>query len=90
MKKSIIPGGDENECFLCHRWGPEHRHHCLHGPDRNMAEKYGLTVRLCFDCHRVLHDEGEHDWELKQVAQRAFEKKYSHEKWMEVFGRNYL
>jgi hypothetical protein len=32
----------------------------------------------------------EADLRLKRVAQITFEAKYSHEKWMEVFGKNYL
>ena len=27
---------------------------------------------------------------LQQAAQKAFEKKHSYEKWMEVFGRNFI
>ena len=27
---------------------------------------------------------------LKQIAQRAFEAKYSHEMWMQEFGKNFL
>ena len=78
------------QCYICGAPGKLHRHHCLHGSMRRKAESYGLTVFLCWDCHRRLHDYGEHDLELQQVAQRAFEEKYDHELWMQEFGRNYL
>lgn len=90
MKRSIIQGGNNREtCFLCFR-GATDRHHCVHGSRRKKAEEYGLTVWLCPECHRRLHDTGLNDRFLEQVAQMAFEEKYSHELWMEEFGKDYL
>ena len=91
MKESIIPGGaDRSKCYLCWRPDPEHRHHLLHGSRRQKAEEYGLTVWICWKCHKLLHDKGEHDLELERVAQRVFEKRYGHELWMREFGKDYL
>jgi len=89
MKKSIIPGDDPERCFLCGRMHPEHVHHCLHGIRRKSADKYGLTVHLCVRCHMALHDRGEHDRELQELAQEVFEERYSHADWMRIFGKNY-
>ena len=36
------------------------------------------------------HNNAEVDRRLKQIAQRAFEAKYGHEKWMQEFGKSYL
>ena len=36
------------------------------------------------------HNNAEVDRRLKQIAQRAFEAKYGHEKWMQEFEKNYL
>lgn len=66
-----------------------HVHHCIHGNRRKAADKYGLTVHLCPGCHQALHDKGDYDMELKWIAQDAFEAIYSHEEYMEIFGRNY-
>ena len=44
---------------------------------------------LCPACHMKLHDKGLHDRELEQIAQREFEKQYSHELWMQEFGKDY-
>lgn len=55
-----------------------------------MADKYGLTVHLCVRCHTRLHDLGEHDLEMEQIGQQAFEDIYGHERFMQVFGKDYL
>ena len=55
-----------------------------------MADRYDLTVYLCPDCHRELHDHGTGDLMLQKLAQKHFEDQYGHEKYMEVFGKNYL
>ena len=81
---------DNFECYLCGRTGTLHRHHCLHGIRRKAADKYDLTVYLCPECHRRLHDNGDGDRELQKLAQRTFESRYGHEKYMETFGKNYL
>ena len=67
----------------------------MHGTaNRRLSEHYGLKVYLCPYHHRngpeAAHRCRQTDILLKQAAQRAFERKYSHEKWMEVFCRNYL
>jgi len=59
--------------------------------NRKLSEKYGLKVWLRHDIHMDLHDRNkELEIKLKQDAQRAFEKKYSHEAWMKIFRKNYL
>lgn len=81
---------DKLECFLCGRGGALHRHHCLHGSRRKAADRYDLTVFLCPECHRRLHDTGCGDLMLEQLAQRHFESQFGHKKYMEIFGKNYL
>lgn len=92
------------ECFLCReevgsipelRHTGLHKHHFLHGPDRKKAEHFGLWAYVCSERHHEYGPEAPHvnkavDLHLQQVAQRAFEKKYSHEDFMKEFGRNYL
>lgn len=86
---SIIRGDTPERCFICGRIYPEHVHHCLHGCRRAEADRYGLTVHLCAECHRKLHDCGTHDADLEEIAQEAFEERYGHDAWMRVFGKNY-
>lgn len=91
--RSIIQ--NEKKCYLCGSTVGLERHHCIFGDGwRKLADKYGLTVWLCGYHHRDnrngVHGNNELAKQLKKVAQGAFEKKYSHEKWMQIFGRNYL
>ena len=94
MRKSIIASGEC--CYLCGNTQNLERHHCLYGRGiRQLSDRFGLTVMLCPRCHRdtkygVHGLNKEADLRLKRIAQITFESIYSHEKWMKVFGRNYL
>lgn len=72
-----------------------HRHHFMHGSYKKKAEHFGLWGYVCVEKHHEYGPEAPHanskvDKHLQQVAQRAFEKKYSHEMWMQEFKKNYL
>ena len=92
--KSIIQ--TEKVCYVCGSEYALERHHCIHGTaGRKLADKYGLTVWLCPTCHRSsvgVHgrDGAELDKYLKQQAQMAFKSKYGDQKWLQIFGKNYL
>ena len=88
-KRSIIPGDQDDTCYICGKHGMMDVHHMLHGPYRKLADHYRLTVHLCHRCHMVLHDTGRYDRELEKLAQESFEKWISHEEWMRVFGKDY-
>lgn len=90
--KSIIEGDTKHKCYLCgHYILHGHVHHCIHGTaGRIKADKYGLTVHLCPDCHRSLTDKGLKDHYLEETAQKYFEQKYSHKEWMTIFGKSYI
>ena len=70
-------------------------HHIMHGTaNRKQSEKYGLKVWLCHEDHRTgkeaVHRCRETDLKLICIAQRRFEELYGHDKWMEVFMKNYI
>ena len=92
MTNSII--SNKKECFLCGAMSGLERHHIMAGTaNRKLSERYGLWVYLCHNCHTGdggAQYEKELNLSLKQTAQHAFEKQWSHEKWMEVFRKNYL
>lgn len=102
MAKSIMQDKAGGECYLCRKLlgidAPaicREEHHAMHGTaNRKLAEHYGLKVYLCPYHHRTgtaaVHRSSQTDLLLKQDAQKIFEHKYGHTKWMEVFGRNYL
>lgn len=94
MAKSIIKQ-TEGQCFLCGRTGYLEEHHIFFGEKhRRLSEKYGLKVRICPNCHRDsqdgVHSSREKADELRRIGQRAFEEKYGREKFLKVFGKNYL
>lgn len=102
MSRSIMQDKREGTCWLCmglngdydRRTGLE-EHHAIQGnPGRKLSEHYGLKVYLCRQHHRegpeAVHNNPGNRRRLQQEAQRTFERKYSHDRWMEVFGRSYL
>lgn len=102
MSKSIMQDKSGGECYLCNMLlgidtpaPTREEHHVMYGTaNRKLSEHYGLKVYLCPYHHRngpqAAHKCRQTDILLKQAAQRVFERKYSPEKWMEVFGKNYL
>lgn len=93
---------DKNHtCYLCmmldgnHKLHRQlHEHHIFSGPNRIHSEEYGLKVYLCLEHHMTgklaVHNCRETRELLHKIGQREFEKTHSREKFMEVFGRNYL
>lgn len=81
------------ECYLCHRIGNVEVHHCIHGTaNRRLAEKDGLMVNLCPDCHRRLHDKGEGDDFLKRTAQAEWiiYNRATTGEWIARYGKNFI
>lgn len=93
MSKSIIQ--KKKECIICGSLNTE-EHHVFYGTaNRKLSEKYGLKVYLCAEHHRgtrgVHGKDGKMiDSYLKQLAQSKFEEKESREKFIQIFGMNYL
>jgi hypothetical protein len=90
--KSIIQA--EKECFFTgfRQW--LERHHIFGGSNRKHSEKYGLWVYLEHHMHNEppegVHHNRERDLALKRIGQAAFERTHSREKFMRIFGKNYL
>lgn len=95
LAKSIIPNNDEY-CYLCKQVGRYVKgtdtHHCLFGNKKSFADADGLTVQLCHIHHMRLHQQQEHQLELKQLAERVWLEHYdkSLEDWIERYGKNFL
>lgn len=85
---------DMKHCYIC--GSPQVQwHHIMFGSYRQLADKYGLVIPLCYEHHQG--DNGVHgkngkelNQQLKIKAQETFEFYYGHEEWMRIFGRNYL
>ena len=72
-----------------------HRHHIMFGTaNRKKSEHYGLWVYLCVAHHEygpdAVHTNRNVRIFLCQIGQQAFERKYSHERYMQEFGRNWM
>lgn len=96
MAKSILQ--TKNICYLknCKCSGKLETHHTMNGNGiRKLSEQYGLKVMLCQYHHTMggkdcVHENAHLRTILKMDSQKAFEDKYGHDKWMEVFRKDYL
>lgn len=93
MSNSIMQ--TKKRCYKTGRTDNLHKHHIYFGnPSRKLSERYGCWVWLTGEYHtqscRGVHFDIVLDTKLKQRCQRKFEEIYSHEFFMQVFGRNYL
>lgn len=94
MKISSIVTTEYNKCFVCSSERNLEVHHVFFGrANRKLSDKYGLTVPLCSHCHRGQNGVHEGNYQLdlyiKRYAQLEFEKHFSYEEFMKVFGKNY-
>ena len=79
-------------CIECGGTATE-RHHVIEGKNRGNSERWGLTIMMCHKCHDKLHFDPKESGmaeKYKKMAQMAFEYEFDHEKWMTIFGRNYI
>ena len=102
MARSIMHNKEVRTCYLCMLLNGDYgtmaglqEHHAMPGTaNRKLSERYGLKVYLCLRHHtegpEAVHNNINNQRMVQRKAQEAFEAKYSHEKWMEVFGRNFI
>ena len=92
MAQSILQ--KDKVCFVTGSHDGLHKHHIFRGSRRSAADKWGCWVWLRGDWHNMasygVHNNPVLDDELKRKAQQRFEELYGHEKFMQVFGKNYL
>ena len=81
-------------CYLCDHQGTVEIHHCLSGSYRKLADKYGLTVQLCPECHRFVHSAKgvETRRQLQHDVQKAYMEKMGWDVnyWISVWGKSWL
>lgn len=96
MSKSIIKGNQKGVCFICKRVTQTENHHIFGGGNRKKADREGLTVYLCHDCHNEppngVHFNRERNVRLRQIGQRAWMDHYGKtaQDFIREYGRNYL
>ena len=87
---------DGKYCYITKSTEGLHKHHCLGGPNRRLADEDGLWVWLRWDRHieDSIYDTPHNNADVKlffqQLAQRAYEETHTREEWMARYGRNYL
>lgn len=92
--KSIIQ--KNKECFVTKSTEGLHKHHCIGGINRKLAEEDGLWVWLRWDHHiadspnPTPHNDRDTDMFYKRMAQRKYEETHSRQEWMARYGKNYL
>ena len=90
--ESIIDGDEKEVCYLCGGKATD-THHIFEGSGRRaLSDFYGLTVRLCRECHSKIHDTSCPEMEyLHRVGQRAYEAQIgTREMFINDFVRSYL
>ena len=93
---SILQPYNRDECFLCGMRATD-THHVFYGAGlREVSELYGLTVRLCRQCHtegpEAVHRNRHIDFELKEWAQEKAMEHYgwTFAEWRGLFRKSYL
>ena len=96
MSKSIIKHNYKGVCFLCRRITQTEEHHIFGGGNRTKADREGLTVYLCHNCHNEapngVHFNRERNEHLKRIGEKAWCEYYGKtiEDFIKEYGRNYL
>lgn len=95
MKQFSIIQPELDRCWFCPKTQGLHKHEVFYGTaNREKSIKWGMVVALCPEHHNMssdgVHHNHERDLELKRCAQAVFEKRYGHDKFMEIFHHNYL
>lgn len=90
--ESLLQPNSDRECYLTGSQSGLDCHHIYAGiANRKLSDKYGCWVWLKHSIHMDLHNKCKDvDKMLKRECQKAFEAKYSHKEFMEIFGKNYL
>ena len=79
-------------CYRCGATYSVALHEPLCGKNRQLSIKHKLQVPLCFNCHRLAHDEPTQEFnnQLKKEMQLKFEETHNRSEFVKIFGRNYL
>ena len=81
-----------DKCYFCGAV-PIEKHEIFSGTaNRQKSKDYGMVVALCPMHHRLVHQYPKKGYAviLHADGQMAFEKMYSREKFIEIFGKSYL
>ena len=77
-------------CHVCTRPAVTYHEPLMGSKYRQLSIDYGLRIPVCEECHSIFHLQPETNEPYQIEMQEKFESKYTRDKWMIVFGRNYL
>lgn len=80
---------DMDKCYFCSK-KKEHIHEVIFGKNRANSMKYGLTLPLCSEHHKLMHEDTVLIEEYKKRGQLLFNKNYPNLNFEDIFKRNYL
>ena len=80
---------DMDKCYLCNK-KKEHIHEVIFGKNRANSMKYGLTLPLCSEHHKLMHEDIVLIETYKKRGQLLFNKNYPNLNFKDIFKRNYL
>lgn len=84
-------GENDGKCFICGCGGRLDTHHIFGGPNRRLSDEDGLIVKLCRECHELVHGwDGSLRALLHEAGQREYEKTHTREEFMARYGKNYI
>ena len=79
-----------NKCCKCPSKTDLTWHEVFRGRNRANSMKYGLCLRLCYNCHEKYQEDKEFNDYWHQQAQLKFNEVYPDLDFLEIFKRNYL
>ena len=70
-------------------------HEVFYGnPYARFSQDYNMTIKLCYDHHQHhktgIHFDRAFDLKIKRKYQTVFEKEHGHEKFIEIFDKDYI
>lgn len=78
-----------DKCYFCNK-KKDHIHEVIFGKNRANSMKYGLTLPLCSEHHKLMHEDTTLIEEYKKRGQLLFKKNYPNLNFEDIFKRNYL
>lgn len=80
---------DLEHCYFCGK-KKDNIHEVIFGKNRINSIKFGLTLPLCLEHHRLMHKDTTLIKEYKQKGQVLFNKTYPNLNFEDIFKKNYL
>lgn len=77
-------------CPLCGKASYLQEHHLIAGSNRQMSDRYGLTINICPECHSKIHQDAHTMALFMGIGQLIFEQRYPQSDFAALFGKNFI